>query len=74
MSVVEYTHWIDKMMGFTTVDATRTTNLPMCDEGPALGAMQDLLERHGQNKRKRAAATLLTTRLRMNPQNRSTQC
>ena len=32
-------------MGFTTVDATRTTNLPMCDEGPALGAMQDLLER-----------------------------
>ena len=45
MSVVEYTHWIDKMMGFTTVDATRTTNLPMCDEGPALGAMQDLLER-----------------------------
>jgi len=30
-------------MGFKTVDAARTTNLPVCDEGPMLGQMEALL-------------------------------
>ena len=34
MNVLEYTHWIDKIMSFKTVDASRTTSLPVCDEGP----------------------------------------
>ena len=45
MSVVEYTTWIDKIMQFKTVDASRTTSLPVCDAGPVLGAWNNWLDK-----------------------------
>ena len=45
MTVNEYTYWIDKIMGFQTVDAARTTSLPLCDEGPVLAAWEEALSR-----------------------------
>jgi hypothetical protein len=43
MSVQEYVGWIDKIMNFRTVDATRTTSLPLCDVEPVLAAWDDML-------------------------------
>ena len=45
MSVEEYTQWVDKIMSFNTVDAARTTSLPLSDEGPVLASWDDILNK-----------------------------